>query len=194
MIRRRGRNDVQRTTSTKPMTRGMTLLLGLLLACGGTGTALAQDDGDGWPRELMTNKGLVVIYQPQLDALGGNQLAARAAVSVTPTGKTEPIFGTVWIEARVETDRDEREVALLDLKIPEVRFPDATDDQRRQMADLLTREMPKWQMTISLDRLAVMLELAERQRVASDGFDNDPPKILIVDSPAVLVTIDGEWP
>ena len=158
----------------------------------GGGVAFAQQDEEGWPREMPTNKGLVVIYQPQLDSMGGDQLAARAAVSVTPTGKTEPIFGTVWIEARVETDRDAREVALVEVRVPEVRFPDGTDEQQRQLGDLLTREMPKWELTISLDRLAVMLDLAERQRVASDGFDNDPPKIQVVDFPAILVTIDGD--
>ena len=172
--------------------RSTALLLGSLLVCAGAGTALAQDDDEGWPREMLTNKGLVVIYQPQLDSLGGDQLAARAAVSVTPTGKTEPIFGTVWIEARVETDRDAREVALVEVRVPEVRFPDGTDEQQRQLGNLLAQEMPKWELTISLDRLAVMLDLAERQRVAADGFDNDPPKIQIVDYPAILVTIDGE--
>ena len=179
------------------MTRGVTLLLSLLLVltCAGTGSvamALAQDDDEGWPRELVTNKGLVVIYQPQLDTFADARLAARGAVSVTPTGKTEPIFGTVWIEARVASDRDAREVELLEVKVPEVRFPDATEEQKRQMGDLLTREMPKWQMTLSLDRLLTMLELAERERVAADGFQNDPPRILIVDYPAILVTIDGE--
>ena len=46
-----------------PTKRGVALLVGLLL--GGAGGARAQERDDGWPRELLTNKGLVVIYQPQ---------------------------------------------------------------------------------------------------------------------------------
>lgn len=36
------------------------------------------------------------------------------------------------------------------------------------------------------------LELAERERVAAEGFNNDPPKIIVLETPTVLVSIDGE--
>ena len=52
--------------------------------------------------------------------------------------------------------------------------------------------MPTWDLSMSLDRLLAALELADRERVAADGFNNDPPRIIILDTPTVLVSIDGE--
>ena len=46
---------------------------------------------EGWPREIDTAKGKIVIYQPQVDTFSGDKLTSRAAVSVTPTGKGEPV-------------------------------------------------------------------------------------------------------
>ena len=53
------------------------------------------DEATGWPREIETKRGKVVIYQPQPDTFEGNVLTARAAVSVIPQDK-EPVFGAAW--------------------------------------------------------------------------------------------------
>jgi len=166
-----------------------TLLLVLLLAAAAPCVA---SEGEGWPRELDTAKGKIVIYQPQVDGFSGDKLTSRAAVSVTPTGKTEPVFGAVWFEARIATDRDSRTVALLDLKVPQVRFPNASEENQNKLARFLEQEIPKWEMDMSLDRLLAALELAERQRGTTDELKNTPPKILFATEPTVLVSIDGE--
>jgi len=57
-----------------------------------------------WPREIETQRGLVVMYQPQPDNFTDNVLEGRAAVSVTLTGASEPVYGAVWFKARLETD------------------------------------------------------------------------------------------
>ena len=71
-------------------------LLGATLLCG---NAFAQEDEMGWPREIEDPRARIVIYQPQVDSFVGNDLSARAAISVTLTGKTEPVFGAAWIGA-----------------------------------------------------------------------------------------------
>lgn len=154
------------------------------------GPVNAQEQG--WPRAIETPKGSIVIYQPQVDTFEGNELTSRAAVSVTPTGKTEPVFGVVWVNARVDTDRDTRRVRILDIKVPTVRFPNATEEQEKDFTALLEREIPSWHMTISLDRLLAMLDVADTQRMTAEGFNNTPPKIIFSTYPAILVTIDGE--
>ena len=60
--------------------RAYVALLSMLL----TTSALSQDDtaGNEWPREIQIDAGTVVVYQPQPEALNGNLLDARAAVSV----------------------------------------------------------------------------------------------------------------
>jgi hypothetical protein len=153
--------------------------------------ALAVADED-WPREIETEQGLVVLYQPQVDNLEGDLLSGRSAVSVKPTGQDEPIFGAAWLEARIDTDLDNRTVALDDVRVPTVRFQGATDEQHEGLAALLTAEIPTWELELSLDELMASLEIAEQQGLAATNFDDSPPVILFTDEPTVLVSIDGE--
>ncbi len=175
------------------MKRTLAGVVGLLLASAAlTPPSLAQEEEGDWPREIETGGHRVIIYQPQLETFTGDAIRGRAAVSVTLAGEAEPVFGTVWIKARTLTDRDEREVTLESVTVPQVRFPDAKPEHEKQLAALLEREIPTWDVAISLDRLLASLELADRERVAAGGFNNDPPKIVILDTPTVLVSIDGE--
>ena len=153
----------------------------------------AQDAVDpGWPREITVAEGSVVIYQPQPENLEGNALTARAAVSVTRTGNTTPVFGVVWVTARVDTDLDTRTVGVLDVNVDRVRFPNATAEQEDSFADLLEREIPQWELEISLDRLLTSLELAEQERSSNEDLISTPPQIVFATEPTVLVSIDGE--
>ena len=65
----------------------------------GTVAVVAADEE--WPREIQTEKGLVVLYQPQVDSLDGDLLSGRSAVSIKATGQDEPIFGAAWLEGRI---------------------------------------------------------------------------------------------
>jgi len=164
-------------------------LLTMVLVFAFAAVAVADEK---WPREIKTAKGLVVFYQPQVDVLEGDILTARAAVSVKPEGQDEPIFGAAWLEARIDTDLDVRTVTIDEIRVPQVRFQGATDEQQQQLADLLTAEIPTWNIEISLDRLMASLEIAERQSLAASDFDDSPPVILFTDEPAILISIDGE--
>lgn len=150
---------------------------------------LAQD---GWPRQIDAEKARVVIYQPQVETFTGDKLEARAAVSVTPTGGTTPVFGAVWMKARVSTDYDERLVTLLDLEVTNAKFPDATPEQIADLSALLEREIPNWDLDISLDRLLAGLDAAEMEKTEADRINTDPPRIYYRTTPTVLVLIDGE--
>ena len=80
-----------------------------------------------WPKLIQNEKGKIIIYQPQPESLNGDQLRARAAISVILTGNNNPTFGAIWANARVSTDRNTRIVYLIDAKITDVRFPQGTD-------------------------------------------------------------------
>jgi hypothetical protein len=114
---------------------------------------IAAQEKNDWPRQIDAPATKVIMYQPQPESFKGNDLKGRAAVSVTGKGKTEPVFGAIWFTARVETGRDTRMVSVLELKVDHVRFPESTPEQERQLAALLESEMPKWELTMSLDRL-----------------------------------------
>ena len=145
-----------------------------------------------WPHDIDVPEGRITMYQPQLEAFEENKLSARAAVSVTPTGQTEPVFGAVWIDADISTDRDTRQVTLKSLKVSRAKFPDAEPDKMEKLKAILEREIPTWDISISLDRLLTMLELVEKEQMALDNMKTESPKIIFSMSPAVLVTIDGE--
>jgi hypothetical protein len=156
--------------------------------------AFGQAEGEdiGWPRQIDHPEGKVIIYQPQIDSFKGDILESRAAVSVTKKGSDAPVFGAAWFRARVQTDRDARLVHILDIEVPRVRFPEATPEQEKQLIDFLEKEIPKWEIPISLDRVIAGLDLAEKDQLAADNFKNAPPKILVVNEPAVLILIDGD--
>ncbi len=170
--------------------RSNVLLVALSLALSAV-SAEAQDE-DGWPRELDASQHTIIMYQPQLETFEGNEVTVRAAMSATKDGETMPMFGVVWMSARVETDRDTRMVEVLDITVSNVRFPEATDEGQEALANLIEEEVPKWELTLSLDRLLAGLELVEKERTVSEDLNNAPPKIVFTTSPTVLVTIDGE--
>jgi len=154
----------------------------------------ASEEELAWPRQIEASNYTVVVYQPQPETFEGDDLTARMAVSVTAKGEAdaEPVFGAVWMTARVETDLDDRTVHILEITVPRVRFPEATEEQEQGLINLLESEIPSWDLEVSLDRLLSSLALVEDRRAASENLNNTPPQIIFVTFPAVLVTIDGE--
>lgn len=153
----------------------------------------ARADADmGWPREFDVPEGKIVTYQPQADVLDGNLLTGRAAISVTPKGKTAPIFGAAWFEAQVDIDRDQRLVRVISLKVPKVRFGESTPEQEKQLQAVLEREVPKTDLTMSLDRLLAGLKVAQNERDRAEGLNTEPPKIYFETKPAVLIVLEGD--
>ena len=89
--------------------------------------AEAPPEGPSWPIEVVLEDLLVVIYQPQPEVFEGNRLEGRFALSAQPSGgDDEPVFGTAWFQARVDTDRDERSAVVRNIEIVRIHFPDIT--------------------------------------------------------------------
>lgn len=158
------------------------------------GAPVAAEEADpGWPRELEHAMGTVLIYQPQLESLEGDKLRSRAAVSVTlAEGNAGPVFGVIWSDARVLTDRDERTVRVLDVDVTDVRFPNVTDEQKALFEAFVESRIKEWDMVISLDRVLASLAALEEEQDLAEGLKTDPPAILYSDELAVLIQIDGE--
>jgi len=153
---------------------------------------LAANEDERWPRQIDAPEASITVYQPQPQALNGTTLTGRSAVSVIATGKEDPVFGTAWFTTRVDVDRDTRIVEVVDLKVSRVRFPEATEEEEQWLIAILEKELPTAGMSMSLDRLTASLEAIEERRKAAEGLNDDPPKILLSEEPAVLVTLDGE--
>ena len=165
----------------------MKSLLATLLICW-TAILPAQD----WPREVASTQGTITIYQPQIASFKGNALGARAAISIVPNGKDEPVFGAVWLDCRVSTDRTNRTVKLEDVKVKQIKFPNGTDEETSKISAALEDQMPLLDLTFSLDLLLESIETAQKERENARELDVTPPKIIVMNRPAVLVVLDGD--
>jgi hypothetical protein len=154
------------------------------------GEVLAAETG--WPRAVSHPEAEVLIYQPQVSLFTADDIEARAAVQLTVPGRTEAYFGAVWITARVETDRDARLVSFRDIRIPTVRFPDGSEEDKQKLASFLEEEIPKWELDMSLDELIPLLDVAEHEELKDTGLKHGPPAIVVSREPATLVFIEGE--
>lgn len=154
--------------------------------------ALPNPEENPWPKKIENDKGKVIIYQPQVESYSGDKLEARAAVSVTTPEVTAPVFGAMWFDCRVSTDKDERTVELLDMTVSAAKFPDSNEDDVEKLIAFLEKEIPKFDLIISLDRLLASLEMEEGGSSTAPGFDNSPPEIIYTTKPSVLIIIDGD--
>jgi len=148
-------------------------------------------DVSDWPREILTTKGTIVIYQPEPESLDGNRLKARAAISIEATGEA-PVFGAVWFEARLETDRSNRTALITDLTIENARLPNLTDERLRILGNLLESEIPKWNLPIHMDELIATLEISDQQARASETLSTKPPVILFYAEAAGIAAVGGD--
>ena len=101
---------------------------------------------DSWPKVIDFEQGTLTIYQPQADSYENDVLEGRAAVSWTESAGGAPIFGAVWLTMRVEVNRDERMVYVRRLEVPEVRFPNVSEEYQQKLASYLVEELPRWDL------------------------------------------------
>ena len=147
---------------------------------------------DDWPREVLSTEGTITMYQPQIESYFGNSLKARAAVSIIPTGKDEPVFGAIWVTCRVLTDRPTRTVKVEEMEVRRIRFPSGTDADTAKIAEALEEVIPRSDLTFSLDLLLESIETAQKEKENARELEVAPPKIIVMNHSAVLVRIDGD--
>ena len=152
-----------------------------------------QEEEREWPFQLEGPDWVLNIYQPINESFEGNILKSRSAVSLKFDGKEEPVFGAMWVESRLTTDRDTRMATLESIEVTGLKFPESVDSATvTRCKQVIEYEVPKVALPISIDRLLSTLEYAEEEMIASGGINNDPPEIIISNKPALLVLIDGE--
>jgi len=145
----------------------------------------------GWPRQRTNEKGRLVYYQPQVDAWTNfKELSFRMAFSLTPKGGKE-IVGVVEVQAQTDVNVDDHSVLLRDFKIKDVKLPGLDPEKTSQMDQAVRSFLPPdHTVVMALDRLVASVEKA--QAPATVQVQNDPPKIFVSYTPAILLDIDGE--
>jgi hypothetical protein len=156
----------------------------------------ASREGTGnspWPREATEGGRTFTVYQPQIEEWDGTRLHARAAVSVESAASPVQHFGVVWFSARAEVDKASRLVALADFRVDKVAFP-SEPDRAAEYQKVLERRLPREMSQMSLDRIQAALAVTEAQRGGAakpQPVKNDPPRIIVSTTPALLVLVDG---
>ncbi len=145
---------------------------------------------DPWPRTFDATGAKLRVFQPQVEKWQGNQLEFRAAVEATSGSDDKHSFGVIWGTARTEVDRTERKVTLEDLTLTRSNFPtlpDKGDAYRQALGSQLTGSS----RTIALDRLQASLAASGTAHTTGVAVRNDPPKIIVSYSPAILIPVSG---
>jgi len=156
-------------------------------------SSVARSQDISWPQELTSdNGGVVIIYQPQVEVFTGNSLEARAAVSVkTANSGNAPVFGAVWIKAKLDTNRDTRTAVIRDIEVSDVRIADASNKQLDALAGFIEESLQGSSLEISVDQLLTDLDAAGSD-VGEADLKHEPPEIIVSTEPAMLVSIDGD--
>jgi len=131
-----------------------------------------------WPQQLTGENGAVVlIYQPQVESFSGNSIEARAAVSVKSAAtENAPVFGAIWIQAKIDVNRDTRTAVIRDVDVGDIRFADASAEQLQDLTGFIENQIEGASFDISVDQL-----------LADLGSHNVEPA-----ASAILISIDGE--
>ncbi len=185
--------------------KGMTVLAALAIALL-AGAALAQSTGpasnsapgsappspDPWPKTAKSGGATYTMYQPQLDDWDQRHLTAHAAVSVLAAGAKDPVFGVVDFEASTHVSRLTRTVEFHDIKVTQVKFP-TVPDAAYQYQQELQKVLTSGPATMPLDRLESDMAVIKAEKKAKQvPVLNNPPVFIFTQTPAILVTIDGE--
>ena len=146
---------------------------------------------DPWPRSFTLADATLRVYQPQVEKWEGNRLDFRAAVEATPSGGGTGSFGVIWGTARTEVNRAARLVTLEDLQLTRSNFPTLTDNGAAYR-NALAQQFSGVARTIALDRLQASLAASGTVHAAGVPVRNDPPRIIVSNSPAILIPVSGQ--
>ena len=160
------------------------------LAIFSMGAVSAQED---WPKLINTADGSVIrIYQPQPESFAGNVFKFRSAISVQAPNQSEPVFGTFWSVANVETDKDTRHINIISLKVPNLKMGADTDISKiNYLKTVLETQIPESGFSLPLDQVLSSLEMNTEEKKLSKGLNNTPPNVIYATKPTILVLIDG---
>lgn len=159
----------------------------LLISC----NSIAQDSQE-WPKELKSERGTIVLYQPQPEKLQGNLLTARAAMSLEYNGNSTPVFGVFWFSSTLETDRSTDSVTFSNIRITKVGWPDQKEDDEKKFTDFVEAQLGNSNFSGSLSKLTATLATVDKVQESLKDIKNDAPTIIFKEELAILLSYDGD--
>ncbi len=152
-------------------------------------SAAAPTPAQAWPREVQLPNALVLVYQPQVTSWVDNKIEFRSAVAIKPKGGTAESFGTVFATASTRVNKSLRTVVFEDLQVTKSTFP-ALPDSGAAYAAALQKQFGASVRSIALDRLKFSPTVSGAA-VKQVAVQNPVPRVIVSNTPAILVPIDG---
>jgi len=131
-----------------------------------------------------------VIYPPQPDSLDGTTLEGRIAVSIQRPEDTAALFGALWVVAELDANGGRDIARVASLRVERTRFAGVAESDIQWLVQAVERDARRWNYSMNLTRLKASLQAAEGGR--DTDYRNDPPRIVMVDRPAILLLLDGQ--
>ena len=133
----------------------MNKILAALLAIVAVTASATHAEPISWPQELDADSGAtVIVYQPQVETFSGNAIEARAAVAVkTPESGNVPVFGAIWMQAKLDVDRNTRTAIIRSISVEDVRFADASESELQDLATFIEGALGVSSMSVSYTHL-----------------------------------------
>jgi hypothetical protein len=149
---------------------------------------------DNWPKKIPFGEFTAVLDAPQAESLEGTKLKARGTFRMQrgDEGEGQGALGTAWYEADVEIDRDRRTVTMVSVEVPKVELAGAPAARQQRIAQRLATVFSHQQPKLSLDEVLASTKMARSREETPPKLNTEPPKILFVTEPAILVIFDGE--
>ncbi|MBV9401298.1 MAG: hypothetical protein JO062_25200, partial [Bryobacterales bacterium] len=151
-------------------------------------SAFAQDPG--WPRQWNKDGATLLTYQPQVDSWQNfTEVDWRQAIAITPAGGKQEV-GAIEAHAHTAVDPENDNVTIDHITIKHINFPGLDPAAASQMEQLARSFLPA-SVTMSMRRLVACLPKKDAP-AETVQLKNDPPKIFVSNTPAILLYIDGE--
>lgn len=145
-----------------------------------------------WPQEVPVEGGSIIVYQPQPEALDGNTLTGRAAMSIEIDGQKDTIYGVFWFSSTIETDRGQDIVRISNVQVTKVTWPDSKDTGEQRFTQVAQKALANSVFEASLSSMTSALATSEKIQQSLEAINNDPPLIVFSEKLAVLSLFDGE--
>ncbi|NSZ66934.1 SH3 domain-containing protein (plasmid) [Agrobacterium tumefaciens] len=160
-----------------------------------SGKYISQADPQkpNWPRSFTTEKGeTLTFFQPQIvDWPDFTHLDALIATEFKPTSDAKPQYGIIGVRGTTVADDTSDEVVLTDVTATQVDFSTLDRAELAGLALEVGKILPTGPITLSQERLTA--SLADYKRLGDvNGIKSDPPKIVVSNTPAILVQTDGK--
>lgn len=145
----------------------------------------------GWPRVFTAGSNSLTIYPPTLRSWDGATVTGTCPMAVAAVGGKSQQFGTMSFNAATEVNKLNRMVTLSQMQITGVSMPENPALQSSLQTAMSAQAAGKT-MNVALDRFeAAVPTMRSGPSTPSAPLANNPPALSIVQTPTVLVPIQG---